>query len=349
MRAFAVLMMVQGHTIDALLSNEFRNYNHTGFYIWHTFRGFTAPTFMFISGVVFTYLLRLNPKPFFYNPRVQKGFIRFLTLIVIGYLLRFPTYNFLGYTEVTHDQWMGFFKVDALHLIGSGLLIILIVSYLAEELKINHYIVYIFTSLFMFSMIFITEQINWSNFLPIPFAAYFYTNTGSFFPIFPWAGYVLAGAVLGNYLVQNPEVYMKKKFSIILISIGIISIVLAELFNYYVTVNNFKTALAVQYYYIIERSGYVILLNGLMSLLAQSIKKIPKICKQIGTHTLLIYAVHIVILYGSAWIPGVSRFLSKSFNFSVSIIASACLIGLMILMVYVIERVKAKKRTPTIA
>lgn len=342
-------MMVQGHTIDALLSNEFRNYNHSGFYIWHTFRGFTAPTFMFISGVVFTYLLRLNPKPFFYNPRVQKGFIRFLTLIVIGYLLRFPTYNFLGYTEVTHDQWMGFFKVDALHLIGSGLLIILIVSYLAEELKINHYSLYIFTSLFLFGMIFITEQINWSNFLPIPFAAYFYTKTGSFFPIFPWAGYVLAGAVLGNYLVQNPEVYMKKKFSIILISIGIISIVLAELFNYYVTVNNFKTALAVQYYYIIERSGYVILLNGLMSLLAQSIKKIPKIFKQIGTHTLLIYAVHIVILYGSAWIPGVSRFLSKSFNFSVSIIASVCLIGLMILMVYVIERVKAKKRTPTIA
>jgi hypothetical protein len=33
----------------------------------------------------------------------------------------------------------------------------------------------------------------------------------------------------------------------------------------------------------------------------------------------------------------------------VSIIASVCLIGLMILMVYVIERVKAKKRTPTIA
>lgn len=349
MRAFAVLMMVQGHTIDALLSNEFRDYNHTGYYIWHTFRGFTAPTFMFISGVVFTYLLRLNPKPFFYNPRVQKGFIRFLTLIVIGYLLRFPTYNFLGYQEVTHDQWMGFFKVDALHLIGCGILIILIVTYLAEEFKINHYIVYIVSSIFLFSMIFITEQISWSNFLPIPFAAYFYTKTGSFFPIFPWAGYVLAGAVFGNYLVSNPEAYMKKRFSIILILIGIISIVLAEFFNYYVKVNNFKTALAVQYYYIIERTGYVILLNGLMSVLAQSLKKIPEIFKQVGTHTLLIYAVHIVILYGSAWIPGVSLFLSKSFNFGVSILAAAFLICLMILMVFLIEKRKSKKRIPTTA
>jgi uncharacterized membrane protein len=349
MRAFAVLMMVQGHTIDALLSNEFRDYNHTGYYIWHTFRGFTAPTFMFISGVVFTYLLRLNPKPFFYNPRVQKGFIRFLTLIIIGYLLRFPTYNIFGYYEVTHAQWMGFFKVDALHLIGCGILIILIVTYLAEEFKINHYIAYIFSSLLLFSMIFITEQINWSNFLPIPFAAYFYTKTGSFFPIFPWAGYVLAGAVFGNYLVVNPDSFSKRKFSILLISIGIISIVLAELFNYYVKVNNLKTALTVQYYYIIERTGYVILLNGLMSLLAQRLKKIPEIFKQIGTHTLLIYAVHIVILYGSAWIPGVSLFLSKSFSFGVSIFAAVCLISLMVLMVFVIEKRKSRKRAATIA
>lgn len=94
MRAFAVLMMVQGHTVDAFLSNEFRTFDSVAYYIWNTMRGFTAPVFMFSSGVVFTYLLRLYKEPFFKNPRVKKGLIRFITLVTIGYLLRYPTYTF---------------------------------------------------------------------------------------------------------------------------------------------------------------------------------------------------------------------------------------------------------------
>ncbi|MDH7605331.1 MAG: heparan-alpha-glucosaminide N-acetyltransferase domain-containing protein, partial [Melioribacter sp.] len=60
MRAFAVLMMVQGHTIDTFLSNEYRTTESILYNIWFTIRGFTAPIFMFSSGTVFTYLLRLH-------------------------------------------------------------------------------------------------------------------------------------------------------------------------------------------------------------------------------------------------------------------------------------------------
>ena len=70
LRAFAVLMMVQGHTIDSLLAEEFRTSESIIYVFWHTMRGFTAPIFMFTSAAVFTYLLRAGSVEFNSNARV---------------------------------------------------------------------------------------------------------------------------------------------------------------------------------------------------------------------------------------------------------------------------------------
>ena len=64
MRAFAVLQMVQGHTINVLLAEQFRNTDFIFYAVWHFMRGMTAPIFMFTAGIVFTYLFRSVKKPF---------------------------------------------------------------------------------------------------------------------------------------------------------------------------------------------------------------------------------------------------------------------------------------------
>ena len=56
-RAFAILMMLQGHFIDTLLAVEFRDPNNLAYTTWRYFRGITAPVFFTISGLTFTYLL----------------------------------------------------------------------------------------------------------------------------------------------------------------------------------------------------------------------------------------------------------------------------------------------------
>ncbi|MEC8324240.1 MAG: heparan-alpha-glucosaminide N-acetyltransferase domain-containing protein, partial [Bacteroidota bacterium] len=56
-RAFAILMMLQGHFIDTLLAVEFRDTSYLAYNIWHYFRGITAPTLFSISGLIFTYLM----------------------------------------------------------------------------------------------------------------------------------------------------------------------------------------------------------------------------------------------------------------------------------------------------
>lgn len=341
MRAFAVLMMVQGHTIDAFLADEFRTSDSILYNLWVTVRGFTAPIFMISSGVAFSYLFFLNDKPFHDNPRVFKGIQRFLILVLIGYLLRFPTHRVIEFSIVSFEQWMVFFQVDALHLIGTGILLLIFFAYVSEKFKLNIFIVYSIAAFFFFSIWNITEQINWANYLPIPFAAWLYHKTGSLFPIFPWAGYVISGGILGTYLAKNPAIFKEKKFVIKLSLVGALFLVLAFVTS--IIQNKFfgyKFFITDNYFVIFLRLGVVILLNSIMAAISLFMKDIPEIIKQVGRYTLIIYAVHVIILYGSAWIPGFYMFWPKSLSLKGSILAAILLILLMILMVHLLEKYK---------
>jgi uncharacterized membrane protein len=341
MRALAVILMVQGHTIDTFLADDYRTYDSFFFNVWFTIRGFTAPIFMFSSGVAFTYLFRLNKLPFAQNPRVKKGVMRFVLLVLTGYLLRFPSHKVVEFSQVSNDQWLTFFTVDALHLIGFGVLLVLILAYIAEKYKLYDYIVFGIGAAFFFLMWNITEYVNWANYIPIPFAAWLYSGTLSLFPIFPWSGYVLVGAILGSYLANNPGVHATKKFGLGLMLTGIgFGVVALITIIIQAKVYGYKYFLTDNIFIVLMRLSGIILLNSVMSLIAIYLKRIPEIIKLVGQYTLLIYAIHIIVLYGSAWIPGFGMFWPKSLNLFGSILAAIAMIILMFLMVHIIEKTK---------
>ncbi|AFN73629.1 Hypothetical protein MROS_0386 [Melioribacter roseus P3M-2] len=337
MRALAVLMMVEGHTTDTFLADQFRNPDSWLYQLWLIKRGITAPIFMFTSGVVFTYLLKLQNKPFWENPRVYKGFRRFITLVVIGYMLRFPTHSFVDFQYVSLKQWYIFFASDALHLIGFGLLFILILEYFSEILKVNSYIMFLSAALFFFIIYPYTEKIQWTEIVPVPLAAYFYHKTGSLFPFFPWAGYVISGALLGSYLAKNPNVFTSPRFSKSLLIIGVVLLIAASILG---NINLLNDQQKNAYYFISMRLGSVILLNSAMSYIALRLDTIPDIIKWVGRHTLVVYAVHVIILYGSAWVPGLNAIFAKSMNLYLSVCCAIVMIVAMIIMVWGIEKYK---------
>jgi uncharacterized membrane protein len=345
MRAFAVLMMVQGHTIDTFLGDQFRSYDSWVYNVWFTIRGFTAPIFMFTSGVTFTYLLRRFPGPFHENSRVRKGLYRFIILILIGYLLRYPTPRIFDFSEVSHDQWLTFFTVDSLHLIGISILFIICLAYIADKYSLSDFVIFSCGTLFFFGAFFFTYNINWANHIPIPFAAYLYQGTGSYFPIFPWSGYVICGALLGSYLAKNPESVKQKKFIYGLFTIGLILtglfVFLKEVEQHYYGHKEFWSDNTALFFL---RVGVVVMLNSVMCFIAFKVKSIPETIKQVGSHTLLVYAVHATILYGSAWIPGIYFFYGKTLNIPLSILAAVLMISLMIGMVSIIEKIKLIRR-----
>ena len=61
-RAWAILMMLQGHFVDGLLDNSFRDNSNMVYTTWKYFRGITAPVFFTVSGFIFTFLLVKVPE-----------------------------------------------------------------------------------------------------------------------------------------------------------------------------------------------------------------------------------------------------------------------------------------------
>jgi uncharacterized membrane protein len=335
LRALAVLMMVQGHTIDLLLAAEYRSDDYLCFRLWQFVRGMTAPIFLLTTGAVFIYLLRLTAGPLRDNPRVAKCVRRSLLLLALGYLLRFPSSSLIGVFTVPSEYWPAFWVVDVLQLIGVALLLLLLGAFLAEKSRFNDYAVFACGGLFFFLGSIFCERIAWEAWLPAPLAAYCYSGSGSHFPLFPWAGYVMCGGVLGAYLTRAGQPPQPLSLSRRLTLAGM------SLLALYYCGDWLKAAgygsslfLASNPDLILLRLGSVLLLVALIARLSVRIRAVPPTLLLIGRRTLLIYVAHLVILYGSPWNSGLNQLCDKCLPVWPALLAAllmqAAMIGLAV-------------------
>lgn len=345
LRAIAVLQMVQGHTVDVLLANDFRMTEFPVYNAWLFMRGMTAPIFMFTSGAVFTYLFRLVHQPFNENARVKKGLKRFGLLLFVGYAMKYPTSTIIDFSKVTADKWQNFVAVDVLQLIGTSLLIIIVLAFISEKTRLGDYKIFSAAAILFILIYPFTDSVQWTNYFPVPIASYFYRGTGSLFPLFPWSAYVISGAILGTYMAKNPNIFKTSKFSFKLFIAGLIMMGISLLGHlvwlYFVNPSyNFDFSINL----VTLRVGFVLIINSVISLICISITTIPKIIILIGRNTLLIYVVHLVILFGSAWTPGLVLIMDKSMGVWSTVAFALLMLTLMMLMVIIINKLKIKNQ-----
>ena len=196
-RAFAILMMLQGHFIDTLLAPVYKDESNTIYNVWSYFRGITAPVFFTISGLVFTYLLLRAYKKGNDKKRIKKGLFRGLLLLAIGYSLRA---NILSWLSGYFNPY--FFVVDVLQCIGLSLILLVGLHMLLKKHS------YIFsTVLFIIGFVcFVTEPLyrNLSlDTIPLVIANYITKANGSVFTILPWFGYSAFGAFISTVFFRH--------------------------------------------------------------------------------------------------------------------------------------------------
>ncbi len=340
LRAFAVVNMIQGHTIDVLLSNGFRTTESVAYNIWYFNRGITAPIFLFTAGAVFSFVFLRNNLKINLNPRVEVGIKRALILIFIGYFMKIPNREFLSFNEKTYKELAHFFSVDVLQLIGVGLLLIIFLFYLAEKLSVKKLLVFIITGFFIVFLCPIAQKINWSEITPLFIASYFYNNTGSLFPIFPYLVYMFFGGVFGIFLNQNKNYCKTKRFSLSLLLIGalfILTYLLLDKIRF--ALNDGFALLSMKGTITYLRIGIVLIFVSVLTIISRDIKKLHWSINLLARNSLSIYVVHLFILYGSAWNKGATHFYGKSFDAFSSIGYCILFVVFLTLFAWIYERV----------
>lgn len=306
-RAFAILMMLQGHFIDTLLDPSYRDQRNTVFKIWEYFRGITAPTFFTISGLIFSYLLIKAKRSGTIKQRMRKGFTRGLMLIGIGYLLRAPIFQWL--IGIFNSY---FLVIDVLQCIGLSLIIVVIIY----KLTLKKTLLFSIIMLILGLTIFISEPSY--RYLELPkvpvlFSNYLTKTDGSIFTIIPWFGYVAFGAFISTLFYRYVE---RPKFKMAIVS-GFFVFGIALIFTsswlfmklyYWLDISIFKE---VAYYnYLFTRLGNVFILFSFFYLAENYIKQ-PLILR-IGQKTLSIYVIHFIIIYGSFTGLGLTQLIGKT-------------------------------------
>ncbi len=293
-RAFAILMMLQGHFIDTLLDPVYKSDKYLAFEIWSYFRGITAPTFFTISGLIFTYLLLKAKEKGTENQRMRKGINRGLMLIGIGYLLRLPLFQWLVGEFNTY-----FLVVDVLQIIGLSLILIVGLYYCCFK---NPTVFSVFT-IVIGSVIFVTEplyrNLSLDN-IPLVFSNYVSKSDGSVFTILPWFGYMAFGAYIASAFYRHLEKPNFKPVTLcIFFIVGYILIDWSSHILHYLSkwtdISLFSAS--ANYNYLFTRLGNVLIYFALFYGLERYLK--PPLLLKIGQKTLSIYVIHFIIIYGS--------------------------------------------------
>jgi uncharacterized membrane protein len=324
--------MVHGHTVDVLLSQEFRRPDSLGFNTWLFFRGLTAPLFLFSSGFVYGVRFRRTDSVEKFRQIKIKTIRRALLLIFIGYLMKSPTPTLIDWEFVTYQMLQLFYAVDILQLIGASLLIFLGMEMLARKFKYDPARYLIFISIIFILGKQLATLLDWEEVFPIQIASWFSQSTGSLFPLFPWGAYLFLGGAVGIYFQRKGFLSDMVLLTKVQLKLGVIFIFSAFVINFlellFFHSSTFWTTSPALFY---ARFGTVLILGSLFSVLSLYIKRIPKFLYNASKNSLWIYVVHVMMLYGSSWNQGVKNFLGYKCNVGETILGVITMWILMIL------------------
>lgn len=348
MRVIAMMMMILGHSFFDLVRPNLYSVTNFPWNIWEFLRGLTAPIFLFISGTVQVFAnKRIEGKVS--NEIVTKRIKTALLLIFLGYFLNFPVQKAFHIFFVNKTTLIPFLQVNILQLIGFTL-IWLLVYFIFTKNNRKLGVISFFTGIIIFTLTPFVHLIDWYQYLPISIAPYFSLNKGSYFPIFPFSGFLFLGAAFGTYLEQFPlhnraKVIIKKGllFGLISLLLGIpLYFIIDSLHLPFYVPNKGNPGMSV-----IRLSLVLILLSVLVAFYEKFLNKIQFVkssARTLGKNALIVYIVHIVILYGLPWYPGLATLYPRQFGILESLSFSFAVMFVSFGIIFHFEKIASQKK-----
>lgn len=281
-RGLMALVMVQGHVFDTLLTPEARALPL--YQLQLIAHGSTAPGFLFASGFV----AGLPRAPLSFRASLRRA-KRLLFVLLVGYALHLP-YLSLGKTlNATGAEKGALFACDALQVIAVTQLFVLALQWAAGRRWT------VVTGVLALGVLAAGPTVWISRLsarVPPALGAYLDDSTGSHFPIFPFAAFVLAGTVAGAALGRQEEGVRRRRaraFGAILVAAGaLLAVPLAGVVDFW----------GVSPAYALLRLGGLLILLQLVE--GASRRGWPGIAllALLGHETLLVFVFHLYLLFG---------------------------------------------------
>jgi uncharacterized membrane protein len=315
LRGLACVLMFQTHCYDAWLGGSARN---SKVYIWSQLGGtFPAPLFLFLAGISFALVIeKLRHKNFSANQIAKRMITRGAEILALGLLFRLQEYAIaLGWAP-----WSDLFRVDILNSIGVSLMMLGVVCWMVFAFvekcspgrpRPGNTTCFLITAVVATAAISAFTPLLWTTWRPrfLPWELETYIdgvhNLGQpqswLFPIFPWAAFAFAGLALGC-LLTSPHAKKIGAYAFVVIGVGGMFFVLGSKFLDFLGLNIYP----VYDYWHTSPSFFVIRLGMLLLMTSGAYAWCrwgpgewgfsPMI--QLGRTSLLVYWVHIELVYG---------------------------------------------------
>jgi len=308
-RFLAMVFMMQGHTLDSLVSPKFLDVTNFPWNIWHSFRGLTAPVFLIISGAVHVYVLKRSEDGRLTNDTIYKRIRWAAIIMMIGYLLVFPANRMYDLIYLDSKGWQVFFQVNILQLTGISLVLLLLVAMLTHSSRslgrasLGIGIAITFITPFI-------QYIDWFLYIPEGIAAYISFEHGSIFPVFPFASYLFYGVALGSYLKNVPSEQWTQKLKKLALTLGLPLFVVGvglNLLQAYLTGTELTEFGRASAGLVLTRIGIVLGILSFLSYVYPYVKSFDQYTIIFSRKSLYIYVIHLVLLYGCTWFPSIAK------------------------------------------
>ena len=309
-RVLAIMLMIQGHTLDVLLAPAYRH--GFAFNCWVFLRGLTAPTFLLLSGFSFSLSTMRRWDSYLYlSSSVWRRLRRFGSFILLGYAMHLPGRSLQDFRMLDAAGWQSGLQVDVLQCIGLTLIMLQFLVLAAGSHR-RFAMLAIGSAIFIVAVSPLVWAMDWSGHVPSFFAPYLNDRTGSLFPLFPWSAYVFAGAGAGCVWVQCHS--SRGLLLARTLSVGAPLLILTGLLLEYGAVRVYGNAdfWRASPSLFLVRVGCVGVLLGIVRHVESTLRIPGRALHSLARESLFIYFVHVCVLYGSIWNPGIRQWSGAS-------------------------------------
>jgi fucose 4-O-acetylase-like acetyltransferase len=326
-RGLMVLVMVQGHLGDTLLSPE--TLAQPLYRLQQILHGTTAPGFLFASGFV----AGLPRAPLSIRASLRRA-RRLLFVLGVGYALHLPYFSLWKTVAVASAaEKAALVACDALQVIAVTQLAVIGLQLLARSRWIA---VAGATTAFLLAVGPAVWASGLSARVPPLLGAYLDSSTGSRFPVFPFSAFVLAGVVAGAALGRQDTVTRRRRTLAgggALLAMGLLlGGLLAGRVDFW----------GVSPAYVLLRVGGLVLLLAAVEGVARREFPGVRAVALLGRETLLVYVLHLYLLFGGVLGPAPLGSFTARLGFGGAALALAAMIPVLLAAAWIWHRAKSR-------